>query len=212
MLQGGSGLPEDRFINTFHFAGPAVGDVTAVGNECAGRVEQFYTATHGSNSLGQYISNYCDRTLTTTWYNIALPAGERIPTVRTGEIAAPLVDEGMPEEIAICLTIRGTPPWTPRRRGRVYLGPFVHSPSVCDWASTNAPARVESGVANNITSVILGAAAALATASNAHRWAIRSQVPTENFVDVDSGYVDDAFDTQRRRGPDPTMRTSFVHG
>jgi hypothetical protein len=29
-------------------------------------------------------------------------------------------------------------------------------------------------------------------------------------VPIESGYVDDAFDTQRRRGPDPTTRNFFV--
>lgn len=211
VFQGGSGLPEDRFINTFHFHSP-VPDVPALAaEECRQRVIDFYSANSGTLGIfGRYLSNYISRTYQVVSYSLLLPPGERIPTAETATLPAPLVDEGLPEELAVCLTIRGDLPWTARRRGRIYLGPFVNSPSVMDPASTNAPARVESGVANNITSCILEKASLLSISTAATPWCIRSTVPVENFVQVTSGYVDDAFDIQRRRGPDPTLRNSFA--
>jgi hypothetical protein len=38
-------------------------------------------------------------------------------------------------------------------------------------------------------------------------WVIRSTVPLENFIQVTNGHIDNAWDTQRRRGPATTART-----
>jgi hypothetical protein len=40
-------------------------------------------------------------------------------------------------------------------------------------------------------------------------WCIRSTTPSENFVPIVGGYIDNAFDTQRRRGPADTARLTF---
>jgi hypothetical protein len=40
-------------------------------------------------------------------------------------------------------------------------------------------------------------------------WSIRSSVPTENFVPVVAGWMDNSFDTQRSRGTDATVRIVF---
>lgn len=211
VFQGGSGLPEDRFINTFHFHDPTLLPYDAAAQNCRDRVEDFYLTTFTGGSIGMHMSVYVNRPFQLISYNMLLPAGERTPTAQGAVLPSPINTDGLPEELAVCLTIRGVPPWTPRRRGRVYLGPWADSPNVLDPASTAAPARVESGVAANITDIILARAAALADDTESMRWCIRSSVPTENYVVVDSGYVDDAFDIQRRRGPDATLRTSFTH-
>jgi hypothetical protein len=57
--------------------------------------------------------------------------------------------------------------------------------------------------------VLAAHAAFLAADASALRWSIRSITPVENFVPIVAGWIDDAFDTQRRRGPDPSFRTNW---
>lgn len=209
VFQGGSGLPEDRFINVFHFHDPTNLPYDGAAEVCRQRVSDFYLYAGANDPLGLYLSPYIDRTFQINSYNMLLDAGEREPTTETFELPTG-GDEGLPEEVAIVLTLNGAPPITKRRRGRIYIGPLANQSTTVDWADTATPCRVELSGASNIGSCILDKASVLADNAAATPWCIRSQVPTENYVPIVSGYVDDAFDTQRRRGPDPTTRNFFV--
>jgi hypothetical protein len=109
----------------------------------------------------------------------------------------------LPSEVALCLSFQGQRvPGFPqsRRRGRIYLGPL--------GATVNNAGRPNS---SSITTVC-NAATAFKTAIDAigtgTEWAIWS-VRDQTTVDIVGGWVDNVFDTQRRRGVAETSRTTW---
>lgn len=109
----------------------------------------------------------------------------------------------LPSEVAICLSYwNGVVP-RPRKRGRIYVGPLKQS--VID--NTPVVPRVSSSTRSTLTSA---AGTAFNTISLV-TWGLLSQVD-EVIWSIDSVYVDDAFDIQRRRGEDPTTRTVAAIG
>lgn len=106
---------------------------------------------------------------------------------------------GLPRECAIVLSFQGSRAAgfpQARRRGRIYIGPVL--------ANTNVSGRPSS----TTTQDIADAAEALRTAllvDPQHYWAVWSTVDQE-AVQIENGWVDNAFDTQRRRGVATTSR------
>jgi len=113
--------------------------------------------------------------------------------------------EGLPDEVALCLSfhanlVSGQPP--ARRRGRIYIGPL------------GANARTSGAPNNRPDSAFIGRLAAAATdlvdGANAASvpWVVHSEAAGDDFF-VIAGWVDNAFDTQRRRGVAATSRTTW---
>ena len=208
--QGASLLPEDRFVNVFHFHDPTLlpwDDSLIPLLDC---VENFYTqATTGGNSISTYLSLYMSRAAKLIAYNLSEPP-PRVPH-EVGITLGAALGGGYAEEAAIVLTLTGAPPITARRRGRLYIGPLSNSGSCVVAASTSSPTRVAMSAANEVGHTILAAADRLLdqAALTGVPWCIRSTVPSENFVPITARWLDNALDTQRRRGPDPTTRATF---
>lgn len=206
VFQGATNLPEDRFVNTFHseWSG-AFTDYDTARIDWAVAVETFYLVA-GSNgrSVAQLMSPFISSMQIIT-YNMDLPEGEREPSVLNSTWVDPGGTNTFPEEVAVCLTLHGEPPITPRRRGRLFIGPLMADTDVRTNASNTMPNRVNIGAGQSIGSTLAFAAARLRDHAN-QNWCIRSTVPTENYVPIAGGWIDNAFDTQRRRGPDPTAR------
>lgn len=206
VFQGATNLPEDRFVNTFHaeWIAPYTDYATAA-VQWAVAVEHFYV-TAGSNgrSIGQLMSPFISK-LDILVYDMSLPEGEREPYTLESTYTPTSGTNTMPEECAVCLTLHGAPPITPRRRGRLFLGPFKHDSDVIDNANASLPTRVNLEGGQAIGDTIKAAAVALRDYEG-FNWAIRSVTPSENYIPITGGWIDNAFDTQRRRGPDPTAR------
>lgn len=207
--QGATGLPEDRFVNTFHFENAdAYGDhIDAIELMLANFY--FEVGAEGppqTNAIGRYISPFVSRTSEFRFYDLST-AIPRVPTVRPFTLPTTLGSEGLPEEVALCLTLHGAPPVNARRRGRIYLGPFTVSSFT--GATTVTQCRP---VPSLITDLQRAAARCADPVNFPVGWSIRSTVPTQNFVPIVSGYVDNAFDTQRRRGPKAFARSTWVAG
>ena len=144
----------------------------------------------------------------------------RDPTPRAPEfedaIAITSTGDMLPAECAVCLSFQAQITSglnQKRRRGRIFLGPIQSAVGTV----VNSQVRVSSTARTLIT----GAAAALEdgialATTGTLKWAVYS--PTTHaesniddaFNDVTDGWVDDAFDTQRRRGPKPSTRTLFT--
>lgn len=210
--QGASGLSEDRIVNTFYFDN---GDeIEAHRSAAVGALTNFYTATQlAGASVSRYLSPWIQRSAEIRSYDMdELP--QRSPVVHPITLeAAGDPTTHIPEECAVVLTFRAAPPRTPRRRGRVYIGPLS------DFAVNVGTTTSQVTVDDVMQGVLCDAASALAGAGVG--WAIRSAgarvprlntdaplgalLPTE-YYGVTNGFVDNAMDTQRRRGPDPTSR------
>jgi len=137
-------------------------------------------------------------------YDIADPK-PRAPVYETtfGLSSSPS-GNSLPAEVALCLSFQGerqSGVSQARRRGRVYIGPL-------DVAGSDADGRPTSGLVNAV--VDMGESLwADSNAATDWSWVVYSRVD-EDVVAIDNGWVDNSFDTQRRRGLDPTSRTTLV--
>lgn len=193
---GPSNLPVDRVINVFHFIGPGLYAADQPNAELA--VAGFYnTGTGQSTTIGSWLSPWVQRSAEMRSYDLdTVPP--RVPTVAPLGLGA-TAGNGYAEEVAMCLSYRGALPSTARRRGRIYIGPLKES--AIEAAHAGSPAAPVTALVTDLTV----AATRLANDLSVD-WAVHSTVPTSNFVPIVAGWVDNALDTQRRRGPDATTR------
>jgi hypothetical protein len=194
-----SGLDEDLAINTWHFYSPTDIIDEAPILAVVARLDAFY------DEIGGYLSNYIDRE------NCAHRAVLIDPSDQGREISAPSfypftpgtpTGTNLPLEVAICLSQRTSlvgPSSAGAGKGRQFLGPLTTSTVV---APTSQAPRVNS----NATGDIAAAALALGEADGMI-WSIYSR-KDEAVYPITDAYVDNEFDTQRRRGTDPTLRTA----
>lgn len=202
IFQGGTGIPEDRFINTWHF------DAATYNGTLTDSIEQkltnFYTAVNTPQTVpvGYYLSEFVSRNVEIRMYNLDDPE-PRVPTFGGFVLAAAPAGENLPEEVAVVVSLEAPPPITRNRRGRLYIGPLNAN---CLTDATGAtPTRPNADMRN-----VLAAAATRVLNENVEPggWVIWSPT-TGTSAPVASGFIDNAFDTQRRRGPDATTRTIF---
>lgn len=215
-FQGTSGLPEDRFVNTFHVV-PATTDLTS------GQLESLATATKeffkpaASSGLSAYYSN---RVLgigrTVRIYDLA-DTKPRAPIYEFTDSAVPWTSQAsnsIPNEVALCLSyeapqVSGTP--QARRRGRIYLGPFnTGTFSGNSYTDECRPVTAVMTAMLAAAQVYWDACAAAGAA-----WCVYS--PSNDTGQnggagsaaiITSISVDNSFDTQRRRGVGPTVKTT----
>lgn len=210
VMQGATNLPEDRFVNVFHFHNPTVGDSTAaIVQVCNVLEDALTTELSGTSSYGNFISPYASRNSQLVAYDM-LTATPRIPIPRSITLGAAL-QGGLPEEVACCMSYHGAPPITARRRGRIYVGPLSSAAIAFQPATAGSPAIPGQTAAGSLNQFLIafGTFLMAESATVGMPWAIRSTRPDENYVTIVGGHVDNAFDTQRRRGCTPSGRTTW---
>lgn len=110
----------------------------------------------------------------------------------------------LPSELAVCLSFQGDRQAgfpQARRRGRVYLGPF-------DTGSTTGD-RPSSALLTALGTAAATFAANIDALTGQNLWAVWS--PSDQVtVPITDGWIDNAWDIQRRRGVVYTSRTTFV--
>lgn len=212
--QGKSGLAEDRFVNTFYFQN-AVPDVADFG-ACATALRRFYTETNtnaggaATAALIEYMSPTAlkpTEQLTIKLYDMADPEPRSPMLTDISTITFPPIGtkKTMPYEVALCMSFKAVTQSgdTPaRNRGRVYIGPIVHTAmgdEVLEMGRPNSALRQAIG----------GAGVRMRTEQLAvgNIWVVHS--PTTGPLSakpVVTIWCDDAWDTQRRRGLQPTLR------
>lgn len=228
-----SGVPADEVDNTFHFGWTGVGSPGSSDFDALREgLEDFYTDTAGGGVRGiaAYLSPVLSRTTDATVdiYNINTTTGQagNPVAIRSLTLGAVSGSAGarLPEEVACCLSFRGSystrvedepaGPTGPegdhhlraRVRGRVYIGPLVtlalHSASAGDEARVSQDLQtdlVES--ARDFLHADLG--------SSSWAWSVYSRVE-QAYVAVTVVWVDNAWDTQRRRGAKTTSRLAVT--
>lgn len=215
-FQGTSGDAQDRFQNVFHFiktGSPTNTDYAEIG----AALNSFYTADTGAqvSTLMSYMAR--DQISASP-----LPFVTHYELLTGGETGSPeaqsdllgwssSVTNDLPHEAAICLSFysdlddipeeQGLTRPASRRRGRIYLGPL-------NTAALGADGRISSSVGIDM----IYAAERLRTWSGFTAlnlgWAVYSRTDDQARVVV-GGWVDNAFDTQRRRGLDSNTRYTF---
>lgn len=204
-----NGLPEDNIVNTWHFDGDD-GLVDAIYHaHVMTHLTTFYQAIDtvlfpGSVNTPATVKIYDMRDAT-----------PRVPEYEDTITLNPEGNAPLPNEVALCLSFQAdavSGVSQARRRGRIFLGPIT----VTAYESVASHSRPTATVRN----AVAAAADTMLTALGEEpgpkvSWSIYS--PTTDltssiddaFNDVQNGWVDNAWDIQRRRGAAPTLRTTF---
>jgi hypothetical protein len=205
ILQSVTGLPEDVFVNTWAFR-TASGTRATDGelNEAAVKIADFFGAnvTLTNASVNDQMSGEIDPTACELKVYRMDDPPPREPEVYPLPWSPQANGTVLPAEVALCMSF-----YSGRnivgRRGRVYLGPWQ------DQVLTPAeePARPQ----NTVLQTIMAAGERLMTPEGTTVWCVLagSGSGTAALHPVTGGWVDDAFDTQRRRGAAPTTRLQF---
>lgn len=206
-----TGLPEDASVNVWHFAHrdyPIGTTPQDSANDVIDRLESFY------QEVDQIYAAENGTTVVCKAYDLN-DAEPRTPILERNITVAPSATGGLPHEVAICMSFIADVPSgvsRARRRGRVYLGPIQTG------AAASSGGRVF--VSDTTRGIITAAAvAAFDTGLGAEdpRLVVYSRTDDEggesvanSCHDVVSVWVDDAWDTQRRRGTSPQTRTTVA--
>lgn len=200
-------VPEDACSNTWHFDVDN-GTPAAAADECHNALTTFYQTVDG------YLNGGLLGTTATVRYYDLEDAEPRVP-VHTETIALTLAAAAtMPSEVAAVMSFQGAVESgvnMRRRRGRIYLGPLTSSAlSGPTGGRVSMGSAFRTAVANAATSV-LSYVGTLGVSWAVYSPTTRAQGGTldESFEDVVSGWIDDAIDTQRRRGTTAQTRTTF---
>lgn len=196
-----TGLPEDISVNTWYFS--SADAIGLWGPDTVNAIAAFYGAV--GDTYWHPILDFTAFRVKTYDAGLAPP---RVPLGDTTLDAGITTSTNDPnaEEVAACLSFRaaltsGTA--VARRKGRIFLGPLSND--------------VYTGDAAERTRLNSGFMAAVEGAYNTLRGELPSGVAhaqhsqTLNaFNPVVAAWMDNALDTQRRRGPDPTLKYDFT--
>ena len=202
IFQGDSGLAEDRYVNTFHFEG--------AGSDYDNVRDMLFDLYSQVNPFGQAISTHMTSQLGLNPRVVAYDLSDTKPRVPVYEADLGVLTYGagepLPYEVALCLSFEAAKlsgVSQRRRRNRVYIGPFRESENGGDGRPTL-----------QMREDFVYAATQMLNASDASvswNWVVYS--PTDDdWALVDHIWVDDAWDTQRRRGNAPSVRESWKRG
>jgi hypothetical protein len=196
------------FVNTFHFTTntPTPTELDDIENNLI----SFYNDTHapGGAALATELSPNLIRAQShVKIYNLD-DVPPRVPLRdRTFTLTATGAADGFPNEVALCLSYKAAPDGgipLSRQRGRVYIGPLASA----NWNDSGGDFVPSATVLNKLA----GAGKFLASVVSTAVWVVHSQaqiddgLTPEDFT-VDAGFVDNAADTQRRRGRKAQSRT-----
>lgn len=188
-----STLPRDRISNTLHFQHASGGlldtDLTTMCTDLA----NLYKDRYG-------ISN---KEITAKAYNIGAPP--QYPRASVTINPGGIWDTASPREIALCLSYAGANRGNKSERGRIYLMPGVASAS--GLVGTQRPSSTNLAWALAFYTTANGSFPDLGGVD----WKFGIYSPTyDKFTQSKQAWVNDEWDTQRRRGLRETMRSSVT--
>lgn len=222
ILGNDSGLDEDAAINTFHFGSNSFGDPDDERTDIDTRLRAFYAV------VDEYLS---ENVLSTDGLRIKIydhaDAPPRIPLLDTIGDLTPGTSQ-FPNEVAVAISYRKTPTSGANRRrerGRIFLGPLSNV-STTDIAGDLTPGNsMRTNLANAAFDLITWTGG---TSGSEFKWAVFSRSDAlglavgeagpadephytggqlgDGYHYIDQVYVDNAYDTQRRRGKKATLR------
>ena len=201
VMQGKSGLPEDRFVNSFYFRKDAV-LASAFYDAVSEQLSDFYFAvpSGASRTLASFMSGFLEDQLELRFYDLGQQPPREPHIVQVENQAFSGSNNGMPLEVALCLSYYADRS-LPRKRGRLYLGPFNNGAAS---GQVGSPAADLLQTVSKLGTDLLS----IGGLGNTATWVQVSRAAAAASV-VTAGWVDNAFDTQRRRGEAPSARTTF---
>lgn len=208
VLGSASGLARDVFVNTFHFnkipgGVPSDADLTTLGN----LIRDFYTVNIDSadGTIDSWMSQAVDRgankcSVKLYRLNDSPPRAPFVVPFTLGPYVGS--SEGMPREVALCLSYKCVTKPGPRGRGRVYVGPLRHEVVTHVTVGEYRPS-------NTFMGSLLTAGIALRNLSGTANlpWQVYSKMDSvQHMHTITDLWVDNEFDIQRPRGLRSTSR------
>lgn len=200
-----SGIPEDSVQNTWHFETTDPVMLTGAA-ECVAALRDFYQAIDGSVFPDSVASPIAVKV-----YNLA-DVTPRVPVLTDTIIIVPGAAEPLPSQVALVLSFQGVQESgqpQARRRGRVFIGPN----NVSSTSTTDDYSRPDAAV---LATLVTAATTLISQASSTGNfWCVYSPTTdaTESLADaffiVTNGWIDNRWDTQRRRLPAATARSLY---
>jgi hypothetical protein len=195
-----SGLPEDSAVNNFSFT---VDDAVWTRVDAATQLSSII-ANDFYGSIASMMNALAKLSLLKIkWYDRG-DAAPRLPFyTATGLGLSDAAGSPLPNEVALVLSFHaafesGHPP--ARYRGRVYM-PFIDASEVNQRHGSGAPSSTLTGALKTAGQTLLSSTVGY----TGIRWGVRSDMDDVTRPVV-GGWVDDEFDTQRRRGTRPLSR------
>jgi len=231
-----TGLPADIAETTLYFVDDGEGEITS---DNIGRVadcmETFWNepVLTLASSLSSFISPVVSRTDERNGFRFV-----RLNSESGLEIGSPFfiastfegtgAGQPLPQEVALCMSFKSADEDGPlrRRRGRIYIGPLgeAHNAEAVDGAGR--PTEVLINAINFAASRLQDQASDIATepVGSSTPWVVYSRPTTDawnathpgderlsgSFHRVTDGWVDNEWDTQRRRGLKATTRSTWA--
>lgn len=188
-------LPADTVTNSFHIN--AVSDADLITATASWKTFYLGIAGHFPSTVAQAGWRF-------KAFNLDDPQPRAPVYEETWNLAATPAGQTLPSECAMVLSFQAAPASgdpQARRRNRVYIGPLDSALIGADGRFTGASLTTLVNAAND-----LEIASAAAANWSWVVWSAIGQVP----LIIDNGWVDNAVDTQRRRGVKATTRTVFT--
>ena len=202
-LRTQTGIPADNIINTFAFQWTGVGapdfDALVV------LIDAFY-AEMGNDVFSNVLASGTNAHQVKI-YDLTDPSPR--PPVHIGTFSQSGGTGPLPTEVAICASFQGIQEAghpQARRRGRVFIGPLREATIT---TGTDGYPRVSTGTSAAIATACSDLQANASAAD--WPWCVWSRSDDELYI-INNGWVEDEFDTQRRRGPGPLTRTTWGAG
>lgn len=224
-----SGFVEDAIVNTFAIDADPAFDEAIDGLQILSPIADFYnTAVVPGVTIAGFLSARLSRAANAALVEVydlsghldGTPHGSPV-TAGTFTLGAAGSASGLPSEVALAMTLRGfgwqdAPVEVPdgndpgsavdrpkqRRTGKLYIGPFN---TTALGAEVNGEVRPH----GDLVTALLNQGEKLTDdlLANNHIWAVWSRAD-QGMYQISELQVDNAFDTQRRRGADATVRTT----
>lgn len=199
-------IPGDVITNDFHFSFLVGNPLDADYLTCANNIVAFYNTIYGDITFGDCMAPWVVPASTyLKVYNVNDPT-PRAPRYETVMPLADnrMTDSGIPTEVAVCASFQGDPvsgePQA-RRRGRVFIGGLGQ---VCDPGDADEFPNVHPDLRDAICAAMDGLQQA--SGPDGWQWVVYSRV-NNTGAPITNGWVDNAPDTQRRRGQGSTARS-----
>lgn len=200
ILDSNTNLPEDAATNTYHF--DTTGTAVPTLDNILDLLEDLYAEETATLPLMGLMSNeLAAGTGRIRLYDLA-DTEPRAPIASREITRTPSTQDGLPAEVALCCSFQAAPSSglpQARRRGRVFL-PWLTE-------ANNELGRPTQAIIDAVGAAFVEFGAAADASLNVD-WVIYSRT-NNNTVGVAGGWVDNAWDTQRRRGFKPTVRTAW---
>lgn len=221
-----TGLPADDVVTTYHFQTTEpdydVDTASALNGHVAASWETVGPGATGKAST--WISPEISRVTKPTLKAYGTGGGSPLAVDTWAAMSAASFDQGMPGEVALCLSynadLTDIPEEAPddpdadiaperpaaRRRGRIFVGPLILT-----CATATEPVRPVSTLIADLLGLgqLLGNPTAPALTAVGAEWVVKSNSGfAAASYPVIRVSVDDAFDTQRRRGVKPLTRSA----